>query len=114
LQHRIQRVLAIARAYGYAALVLGAWGCGSFANDPARTATDFRQALTHAFRGAFSDIVFAITDWSPERRFLGPFRAVFGGQSPATSVAGGPAARARGGAGGSSHPGGRGDTVHAG
>jgi hypothetical protein len=38
---------------------------------------DFREALENQFRGAFSDIVFAITDWSPERRFLGPFRDVF-------------------------------------
>jgi uncharacterized protein (TIGR02452 family) len=77
LQRRIHRVLAIARAYGHAALVLGAWGCGAFGNDAHRTATDFRQALETEFGGAFSDIVFAITDWSPERRFLGPFREVF-------------------------------------
>jgi uncharacterized protein (TIGR02452 family) len=77
LQHRIHRVLAIAQAYGYSVLVLGAWGCGAFANDPRRTAIDFRQALENDFCGAFSDIVFAITDWSPERRFLGPFRDVF-------------------------------------
>ena len=77
LRSRIHRVLAIARAYGYAALVLGAWGCGAFANDPHRTAVDFRQALDNDYDGAFSDIVFAITDWSPERRFLGPFREVF-------------------------------------
>jgi hypothetical protein len=38
---------------------------------------DFRQALENKFSGVFSDIVFAITDWSPERRFLGPFRKVF-------------------------------------
>jgi uncharacterized protein (TIGR02452 family) len=77
LRRRIHRVLAIARAYGYSVLVLGAWGCGAFANDPHRTAIDFRQALENDFRGAFSDIVFAITDWSPERKFLGPFRNVF-------------------------------------
>jgi uncharacterized protein (TIGR02452 family) len=77
LQKRIHRVLSIARAYGHSALVLGAWGCGAFANDPRRTARDFRQALEKEFRGAFSDIVFAITDWSQERRFLGPFRDVF-------------------------------------
>ena len=29
------------------------------------------------FNGAFSDIAFAITDWSPERKTLGPFRDVF-------------------------------------
>ncbi|HEV8722072.1 MAG TPA: TIGR02452 family protein [Candidatus Binatia bacterium] len=77
LQRRIHRVLLIAKAFGYSALVLGAWGCGAFANDPHRTAIDFQQALENDFRGAFSAIVFAITDWSPERRFLGPFRNVF-------------------------------------
>ena len=77
LQRRIHRVLAIAQSYGYAALVLGAWGCGAFANDPHRTAADFRQALENDFKSAFSDIVFAISDWSPERRVLGPFRETF-------------------------------------
>ena len=50
---------------------------GAFANDPRRTAEDFRQALEGDFLGAFSEVVFAITDWSPERWFLGPFRDVF-------------------------------------
>ncbi len=77
LQRRIHRILAIARSCGYAALVLGAWGCGAFHNDPHRTAVDFRHLLENDFQGAFSDVVFAITDWSPERRFLGPFRDVF-------------------------------------
>lgn len=77
LQKRILRVLAIACAYGHQALFLGAWGCGAFANDPHRTAVDFRKALETDFRGCFSDVIFAVTDWSPERRFLGPFRDVF-------------------------------------
>jgi uncharacterized protein (TIGR02452 family) len=77
LRQRIRRVLAIARAFGHPSLVLGAWGCGAFVNDPARTARDFRQPLETAFAGVFVEIVFAITDWSPERRFLGPFREVF-------------------------------------
>lgn len=77
LRRRIHRVLDIARAYGHSALVLGAWGCGAFGNDPRRTALDFRHAIENDFNGAFADVVFAITDWSPERRFLGPFREVF-------------------------------------
>jgi uncharacterized protein (TIGR02452 family) len=77
LEQRIHRVLAVAAAYGYAALVLGAWGCGAFANDPRRTAIAFRQALEHEYSGAFSEVVFAIADWSAERKFLGPFRDVF-------------------------------------
>jgi uncharacterized protein (TIGR02452 family) len=77
LQKRIHRVLGIAAAYGHATLVLGAWGCGAFGNDPIRTARDFRRAIEHDYSGAFSEIVFAITDWSPERRFLAPFRNAF-------------------------------------
>jgi uncharacterized protein (TIGR02452 family) len=76
LQRRIHRVLAIAQAFGYTSLVLGAWGCGAFGNDSHRTAIDFRSAIEGEFRGSFQDIVFAITDWSAERRFLGPFRDV--------------------------------------
>ena len=83
LQQRIDRVLAIAQAYGYATLVLGAWGCGAFGNDPRRTATDFRQALENGYSAAFPEVVFAITDWSPQRRFLGPFRDVFAAQGDA-------------------------------
>lgn len=74
LRARIGRVLAVARAFGYESLVLGAWGCGAFGNDPRRTARDFRTALEGPFAGAFREVVFAIADWSPERRFLGPFR----------------------------------------
>ncbi|MFN7732569.1 MAG: TIGR02452 family protein [Pirellula sp.] len=77
LRGRILRVLSIARAFGYAELVLGAWGCGAFGNDPMRTARDFRNALEGEFQGAFREVVFAITDWSPDRRFLGPFRDAF-------------------------------------
>ena len=77
LQKRIYRILAVAHAFGYSTLVLGAWGCGAFANDPQRTARDFRTALETDFKGAFSNIVFAVTDWSPDRRFLGAFRAIF-------------------------------------
>jgi hypothetical protein len=39
-------------------------------------------ALWSEFAGAFSQVVFAITDWSAERRFLGPFRDVFEAGSP--------------------------------
>lgn len=76
LERRIHRVLSIARAHGYAALVLGAWGCGAFGNDPHRTAADFRRHLDE-LAGSFDHVVFAIADWSPERRFLGPFAEAF-------------------------------------
>ena len=82
LQQRIYRILDIARAYGYETLILGAWGCGAFGNDPLRTACDFRQALVTEFAGSFSKIVFAITDWSAKRKYLGPFRDIFKSEHP--------------------------------
>ena len=77
LRERIHRVMSIAQSYDYRTLVLGAWGCGAFGNDVTRTAEDFRDALEREYGGVFTDVVFAITDWSEERRFLGPFRSVF-------------------------------------
>ena len=77
LEKRIERVLTIAGSLGYTSMVLGAWGCGAFGNDIRRTARDFKSALTSDLGRAFSEIVFAITDWSKERRYLGPFRDVF-------------------------------------
>ena len=79
LQDRIYRVLEIAAAHGYDSLVLGAWGCGAFGNNPTTTAKDFRTALESDLGQSFDEVVFAICDWSPERRFLGPFREVLGG-----------------------------------
>jgi len=76
LKKRIHRIQAIALAYNYTTLILGAWGCGAFGNDPQTTALDFREAIENDYLGAFSDVVFAITDWSPERKFLTPFRVV--------------------------------------
>ncbi len=38
----------------------------------------FANALEGAFKGVFETVVFAITDWSEERRFIGPFCRAFG------------------------------------
>ncbi|HNQ91136.1 MAG TPA: TIGR02452 family protein [Verrucomicrobiota bacterium] len=77
MHHRIRRVLEVARAFAYEVLILGAWGCGAFHNDPKRVAAEFRSALEQEYDGAFRQVVFAITDWSIDRRFLGPFRDAF-------------------------------------
>lgn len=74
---RILKVLAIAAGHGHDTLVLGAWGCGAFGGDSREVAGLFKEALTHNFRGAFERVAFAVTDWSPERRFIGPFEAAF-------------------------------------
>lgn len=79
MRERIARVLAIAAIEGHDTLVLGAWGCGAFGNDGQTIADLFRGALVTPFRGIFARVVFAITDWSKERRFIGPFQRAFAG-----------------------------------
>jgi uncharacterized protein (TIGR02452 family) len=79
MRMRTAKVLAIAAIHRHEALVLGAWGCGVFGNDGREIAELFRKALAEQFSDLFSRIVFAVTDWSPERRFIGPFEGVFGG-----------------------------------
>lgn len=76
MAHRIGRVLDIAVAYGFTDLVLGAWGCGAFGNDPQQIATLFEQHLNERAQ-YFDSVVFAIADWSVERRFLQPFASKF-------------------------------------
>jgi uncharacterized protein (TIGR02452 family) len=78
MQERVERVLGVAALHGHEALVLGAWGCGVFRNDPGQVAELFRLALAGRFRGAFTRVVFAVLDSSAERRYVGPFEQVFG------------------------------------
>lgn len=80
VEERIDRVLGIAAAHGHAAVVLGAWGCGVFGNDPSQVATAFDAALRGPFAGVFARVAFAVLDTSRERRFLGPFARRFGGR----------------------------------
>ena len=76
---RILKLLAVAQAYGHQALVLGAWGCGAFGNDGRMIAGLFHKALSENFAGRFEKVAFAITDWSAEKRFIGPFQREFKG-----------------------------------
>lgn len=78
MQKRVYSMLYIAAAKGHENLVLGAWGCGHNGLHPKIVAHIFREALNGEFRGQFNVITFAISDWSPERRFLRPFAHVFG------------------------------------
>ena len=73
MEERVARALAIAAAHGHGRLVLGAWGCGVFGNDPRVVAEAFGRELEGPFAGVFDEIVFAVLDWSPERRFIRPF-----------------------------------------
>jgi uncharacterized protein (TIGR02452 family) len=79
---RIVKVLAIAQANGHDTLVLGAWGCGNFANDPGLIADLFRQALGGPFKGAFRRVTFAIIDTTNDQRCLNQFRLALSSKAP--------------------------------
>ena len=58
---RIRIILRIAAEYGYKDLILGAWGCGAFGNNPVLVAKAFRTALNEDGIGTlFDHAVFAI------------------------------------------------------
>jgi uncharacterized protein (TIGR02452 family) len=72
---RTEYVLALAAARGYKRLVLGAWGCGVFRNDPAVVAGAFARHLRHgAWVGRFERVVFSVLDSSPNTETLTAFQ----------------------------------------
>jgi uncharacterized protein (TIGR02452 family) len=71
-RRRSEYVLAVAAAHGYTRLVLGAWGCGVFRNDPAVVAAAFAGHLRGAWAGRFERVVFSVLDTSAS---LGTFEA---------------------------------------
>lgn len=74
MRQRLRLVLATAARHGIEVLVLGAWGCGVFGNDPAQVAELFAEALTDpAIRGRFRRLDFAIFDPKPPHATLQAF-----------------------------------------
>ncbi|TDC93813.1 TIGR02452 family protein [Actinomadura sp. 7K507] len=64
LRQRTRKLLAVAVANGHRRLVLGAWGCGVFRNDPAEVAEVFAEQFRPdgPFAGHFEHVVFAVWD----------------------------------------------------
>jgi len=77
LVRRARRVLEVAAAHGHRTLVLGAWGCGVFRNDPATVADAFAGALRSIDR--FDHVVFAVRDRLPDNPVYRAFAERFAG-----------------------------------
>jgi uncharacterized protein (TIGR02452 family) len=79
LRSRSAKVLATAHRHGHRVLVLGAWGCGVFGNDPEDVAAAFAEHLLGgAFAGRFARVLFAVLDPTPGRRIQQAFARTFG------------------------------------
>jgi uncharacterized protein (TIGR02452 family) len=77
LENRSEYVLATAESFEHERLILGAWGCGVFRNDPVMVAQTFSRLLETKFKGAFREVVFAVFDSSREQKVIQAFRAEF-------------------------------------
>jgi len=72
---RIEKLLALSLHYQHTTLVLGAWGCGVFQNDPEEIAELFREALAGPFANQFKRVVFAVK--TNKESIIEPFRKRF-------------------------------------
>jgi uncharacterized protein (TIGR02452 family) len=78
-RRRSEYVLALAAAHGYRRLVLGAWGCGVFRNDPAVVAGVFADHLRHGlWAGRFERVLFSVLDTSADQGTVRAFERAFG------------------------------------
>ena len=78
LQRRAGYVLTVARDNRHRNLLLGAWGCGVFRNNPLDVAGAFAGWLNSPeFQGCFDRVVFAIYDSTKEKMVLSAFKNYF-------------------------------------
>ncbi|WP_298509627.1 TIGR02452 family protein [uncultured Kordia sp.] len=75
MRTRIEKMLALALLEKNDTLILGAWGCGVFQNDPALIAELFKEVLETTFKNQFKKIVFAI--YSRNEKFITAFQQQF-------------------------------------
>ncbi|MEZ0066334.1 uncharacterized protein (TIGR02452 family) [Streptacidiphilus sp. MAP12-20] len=82
LTRRSGRVLGAAAQEGARQLVLGAWGCGVFRNDPREVAEAFAVWLAPGgdYAGAFERVVFAVWDRAEPSANRNAFAEVLGGR----------------------------------
>ncbi|AFY53261.1 TIGR02452 family protein [Rivularia sp. PCC 7116] len=76
---RTEKLLSVAAVNDYKVLVLGAWGCGVFKNNPHDVAGYFHHHLVEntKFSGLFEKVVFAVLDNTKEESIVDAFRERF-------------------------------------
>lgn len=77
MRERMQLALAIFARQKCRHLVLGAYGCGVFRNDPEQIALWWKELLTECFPEDFETVVFAVLDRSAALASISPFQKLF-------------------------------------
>lgn len=78
MKHRIRSVLSSANVNSIDYLILGAFGCGVFRNNPSGVSSIFRELLAGEFSGAFKCVIFAIPN--KDSRNYREFKKVLSGK----------------------------------
>lgn len=76
-RERARKVFWIANHYGHQTLILGAWGCGVFGNEPKHIARIFSELLRGEFSHCFAHVVMAIYDNTPQQETYRAFQNAF-------------------------------------
>jgi uncharacterized protein (TIGR02452 family) len=76
---RTEKVLRVAAFHQHEVLILGAWGCGVFRNDPKEIASYFAHFLLEngAYKNRFRKIVFAVLDRTKDQANINAFKSFF-------------------------------------
>jgi uncharacterized protein (TIGR02452 family) len=79
MKERIKKIIFLAVNHQNQALVLGAFGCGVFRNDPQMVAEYFSDYLLKNmyFKGYFDKVVFAVLDRSRDKEIYNIFKSTF-------------------------------------
>lgn len=77
-RERARKFLWIANREEHQTLILGAWGCGVFQNDPQEIAEMFKDLLAGEFENCFRRVIMAIYDKTPSKTVYHAFTEVFG------------------------------------
>ena len=79
LRDRAAKVLSLAASHDCDALILGAWGCGVFRNDPAIVAEIFADYLlpNGLFSGKFKTVLFSVLDSTKKLKIFQEFQVQF-------------------------------------
>lgn len=77
MKRRMKLSLAIFAEQRCEHLILGAYGCGVFRNDPEKIAGWWKELLEGEFAGVFCVVVFAVLDRSASGPCIGAFQRVF-------------------------------------
>lgn len=75
LLNRAQKILQVAQKHGHKNIILGAWGCGAFGNEPFNVANIFMAALKTI--PAFEHVCFAVYDTRTPPHVYDTFKQVF-------------------------------------